>query len=85
MAERHPERVHPEVVEALGVARGDVTGDALLEAELPEDAEAGGEALLAVLALLLQRVVLRQVPALVSRGRLGHGNHLVRAGCLPRG
>ena len=51
--EAHPERVHPEVVEALGVAGGDVAGDALVEAEPPEEAEAGGEPLLAVQALLL--------------------------------
>ena len=35
---RHAERVHPEVVEPLGVTRGDVAGDALFEAELAEDA-----------------------------------------------
>ena len=76
VAERHPERVHPEVVEPLGVTGGDVTGDALLEPELAEDAEAGGEALLAVLALLLDGVVLREVPALVADGgRLGQVGH----------
>ena len=47
------ERVDPEVVEPLGVARGDVAGDALVEAELAEQAEGGGEALLAVPPLLV--------------------------------
>ncbi len=71
VTEGHAERVHPEVVEALGVARGDVPGDALLEPELGEETETGGEALLAVLALLLGGVVLREVPAGVAGGRLG--------------
>ena len=42
------ERVHPEVVEQLRVPRGDVAGHALVEPELPEQAERGGQALLAV-------------------------------------
>jgi len=46
--ERHRERVDPEVVGELGVARRDVAGDALLEAELGEQPEPRGEALLAV-------------------------------------
>ena len=46
------ERVDPEVVELLGVAGGDVAGDALVEAEPREQAERGGEALLAVQALV---------------------------------
>ena len=57
----HPERVDPEVIGVLGVARRDVAGDALVEAELPEQAERGGEALLAVQALFLDRVERRQV------------------------
>ena len=51
--EVHAERVDPEVVGQLGVAGGDVAGRALVEAEGPEDAEGGGEALLAVPALVL--------------------------------
>ena len=54
------------MVEPLGVAGGDVAGDALVEAELAEQPEAGGEALLAVQALLLDGVELRQVPAVVA-------------------
>ena len=50
------ERVHPEVVEQLRVPGGDVTGHALVEPELPEQAERGGEALLAVVALVLDGV-----------------------------
>ena len=44
----------------LGVARGDVAGDALVEPELAEQAERRGEALLAVQALLLDGVELRE-------------------------
>ena len=47
------ERVDPEVVGELGVAHGDVPGDALAEAEPAEDAQRAGELLLAVQALLL--------------------------------
>ena len=45
----------------LGVAGGDVAGDALVEAELAEQPERGGQPLLAVQALLLDGVELRQV------------------------
>ena len=48
LAEMHPERVHPERIGELGVARGDVTGDALVETEFREQAEAGRQSLLAV-------------------------------------
>ena len=69
VAEAHAERVHPEVVEVLGVTRGDVAGDPLLEAELAEEPEPGREALLAVQTLFLDGFELRQVPA----GLVGHG------------
>ena len=46
----------------LRVACGDVAGDALVEAEAAEQPEGRGEALLAVLPLLLDRRELRQVP-----------------------
>ena len=52
LPEAHAERVHPEVVGELGVARGDVAGRALAEAEPAEQAEGGGEPLLAVAAFL---------------------------------
>ena len=46
--------------------------------------EAGGEALLAVQALLLDGVVLRQVPAVVAASvGVGHRNHPRACGCAP--
>ena len=74
LAEAHAERVDPEVVGALGVPGGDVAGGALVEAEPPEEAEGGGQALLAVAALLLH--------ALESRE--GVGNALRRHGSSVR-
>ena len=56
LLEAHPERVDPEVVEPLRVAGGDVTGHPFVEPELPEQSEGGGEALLAVQALVLDRL-----------------------------
>ena len=55
LAEVHAERIDPERIGELRVARRDVAGDALAEAEGGEDPEAAGEALLAVLALLGER------------------------------
>ena len=49
----HSEGVDPEVVEPLGVAGGDVSGDALVESEPGEQPERGREPLLAMEALLL--------------------------------
>ena len=49
------------MVEALGIACRDVAGDALVEAELPEQSEGGGEALLAVAALVGGVVELRKL------------------------
>ena len=51
----HAERVDPEVVGQLGVAGGDVPGDALVEAERAEQPERGGQPLLAVQALVVDR------------------------------
>ena len=48
LAEVHCERIDPEVVEQLGVARRDVAGDAFVEPVAREPAERGGEALLTV-------------------------------------
>src|SRR3954470_16900055 len=78
MRERHTERVDPERVRLDRVTRGDMTGDALLKAELREQPEAGGEALLAVQALLLGGVERRQrrEPLLSHAGK-------VTAPCLP--
>jgi hypothetical protein len=55
VAEAHRERVHPEQLGELGVAHGDVAGDALAEADPAEDAQCAGELLLAMQALLLDR------------------------------
>ena len=54
------ERVDPEVVGVLRVAGGDVAGHALVEAEPAEEPERGGEALLAVQALVLDRRAARE-------------------------
>ena len=53
LLEVHGERVDPEVVEQLGIAGRDVAGDALVEAELAEQAERRGQPLLAMPALVL--------------------------------
>ena len=60
LLEVHAERVDPEVVEPLGVPGGDVAGDPFVEPELAEQAERGGEALLAVPALVVDVVELRE-------------------------
>jgi len=49
-AEVQPERVHPEMIEAFGIACGDVASDAFVEAKFSEEAERSGEALFAVAA-----------------------------------
>ena len=59
--EVHPERVHPEMVEQLGVSGGDVTRHPFVESKMPEQAKGGGEALLAVPSLVLD---------VVERGKL---------------
>src|SRR5215469_17994412 len=55
----HAKRIHPEMVGALRIARGDVPGHAFVETELGKQAEGGGEALLAVAAFLLWRCEFR--------------------------
>ncbi|MEY4362599.1 MAG: hypothetical protein RL391_1905, partial [Actinomycetota bacterium] len=60
VAERQTERIDPEVIGLLGVAHGDVAGHALSETEPTEDAQGTGQALLAIEALLLERVERRQ-------------------------
>ena len=67
--EAETERVDPEQLGVLGVASGDVAGDALVEPEAAEEAERGRQALLAVEALVLDRVELGQL----VRGGMGHG------------
>jgi hypothetical protein len=51
LAEVHAEWIHPEMIEPLGIARGDVAGDAFIKAEAREEAKGGGEALFAMAAL----------------------------------
>ena len=63
------ERVDPEVVEAFGVACGDVAGDPLVETAAREQPECGGETLLAVQPLLFGRC---ERP-LTERLDVGHG------------
>ena len=58
--EAHPEGIHPEVVEQLGVARGDVTRHPFVETELAEQSERRREALFAVSSFVLDVVELRE-------------------------
>lgn len=50
LREMHAERVHPEVIGQLRIARGDVAGEARRETEAREQAERGREPLLPVAA-----------------------------------
>src|SRR4051794_16031212 len=52
------ERVDPEVVEQFRVTGGDVAGHSLVEPELAEQPEPGGQTLFAVQPLFLDRAVL---------------------------
>src|ERR1700685_2853 len=70
LAEAHAERVHPEPVSVLRVARGDVAGHAFGETEPAEDPERRGELLLAMQPLLRQGVEDRR---LGGRYRAGGG------------
>jgi len=51
LAEVHAKGIHPKMIEPLGIARGDVPGDAFIEAEAREEAKRGGEALFAMATL----------------------------------
>ena len=51
LAKVHAERIDPEMIETLGVAGGNVSGDAFIKSEAREQAEGAGQALFAVLAL----------------------------------
>ena len=51
LAEVHAERVHPEMIEPLRIAGGDVAGDAFVKTEAGEQTKRGGEPLHAVTAL----------------------------------
>src|SRR5215472_10645805 len=52
LAEVHTEGIHPETIEALRIARGDVAGDAFIKSKFGEEAKSGGQTLLAMTALL---------------------------------
>src|SRR5271163_3162812 len=52
LAEVHPEGVYPEMVEPLGIARGDVSCHSFIESELRKKPERGSKHLLAMEALL---------------------------------
>ena len=56
VAEADRERVDPEVLGELGVANGDVPGDALAETDAAEYAQRAGQLLLAVQAFVFDRV-----------------------------
>ena len=51
LAEVHAKGIHPEMIELLGIARGDVAGDAFIKAEAREEAKSSGEPLFAMAAL----------------------------------
>jgi hypothetical protein len=55
LTEVHAEGIDPEMIEAFGVASGDVASDAFIESESREQAEGTGQALLAMPAFLFQR------------------------------
>ena len=61
--EVHTQRVDPEMVEQFGIACGDVARHTFVESELPEQAEGGREALLAVPAFVVDVVEFREIAA----------------------
>src|SRR4051794_29238829 len=75
LLEAHPERIDPEVIEPLGVARGDVSRDSFIEPELAEQAERGSETLLAVPALVVNRREGREL----RRGSIGRHRRWTRS------
>jgi hypothetical protein len=52
LAEMHPERIYPEMVEAFGVAGRDMAGYAFIKFETRKEAKCGGKHALAMQALL---------------------------------
>ena len=62
LAKVHAERIHPKTFFVLGVAHGDVTGDAFVETKFREQTKSRREAFFHMAALLLDR---------------GEGRHLV--------
>ena len=76
-AEMDAQRVDPELVRVLGVARGDVAGAPHVEALSAEQPIAGGQPLLAIEPLRLERGLDRDAP--LAEGRQD-GLDLVRMG-----
>ena len=84
LAEVHAKGIHPEMIEPLGIACGDVAGDAFIKAEAREETKSGGEALFAMAALFGGSRKDRRARNAVhegavgrrsgSRGWLRHGN-----------
>src|SRR5882724_6794426 len=74
LAEVHAEGIDPEMIEAFGVASGDVSGNAFIESKSREQSEGARQALLAMPAFLFQRGEAggsRQVERVL--GGYGHG------------
>src|SRR5215472_1110061 len=59
MPEMHTERIDPEVIRPLRIARRNVPGHALVETELGKKTKAGGQTFFAMLAFLPYRCELR--------------------------
>src|SRR5208282_6288990 len=71
--ERHPEWIHPEILWVFGISYRDVTCHTFGEPEPAEDPEPGGQLLLAVLALRLDRAKDRRYrQSVFNRGRADH-------------
>jgi hypothetical protein len=84
LVEAQAERIDPEPVRELRVARGDVPGHALGEAELAEQPERRGQFLLAVQALLRRRREHRPRPGpeIPAGGGPVHSGHAGFLRCL---
>src|SRR5215471_4702907 len=54
-AKVHTERIYPKTIKLLGIARGDVAGDAFVEAKFCKEPERGSKTFLAVAALFRGR------------------------------
>src|SRR5215471_13154686 len=77
MPEMHAERIDPEVIRPLRIARRNVTGHALVETELGKKTKAGGQTFFAMPAFLPYRCELRNRRNFENACRCG-------AHCTPR-
>lgn len=50
LAEMQTEGIHPKMIDAFGIARGDVAGDAFVKTKFGKETKSGGEAFLAMTA-----------------------------------